>query len=82
MQIELIPENQYIWDIWVDLDMTGRNRGMGEEYLREEAIDSRLKREQIHDLETYRKLIAIERVVHGHHLKKQEEERKRKEKKP
>jgi len=58
-----------------DLDTTGRDLGFDIGYLREEAIDCYLTRNQTNTPEVYSALVTIDREVTSH--RKKENERKR-----
>jgi len=57
------------------LDTTGRDLGFDIGFLREEAIDAYLRRNQTNTPEVYSALVTIDREVTSH--RKQENERKR-----
>jgi len=58
-----------------DLDTTGRDLGFDIGFLREEAIDCYLRRNQTNTPEVYSALVTIDREVTSH--RKKENERKR-----
>jgi hypothetical protein len=58
-----------------DLDTTGRDLGFDIGFLREEAIDCYLRRNQTNTPEVYTALVTIDREVTSH--RKKENERKR-----
>jgi len=62
--------------IWTRLDITGRNRGMQEEPLREEAIDAILTRYGYNHPDFYERIVRIEGALFAH---KQEEQSAKRE---
>jgi hypothetical protein len=77
----LLPSNEYAYQRWQQLDYTGRNRGMQEEPLREEAITSCLIRYSINTPEFYEKILQIEMTLFGRRMKDREEKRQVEERK-
>lgn len=77
----LTPLNVFAYQRWLQLDYSGRSRGMQEEPLREEAITMNLERYQANHPTIYETVLKIETTIFGHRLKKREESRKREERK-
>ena len=78
---KLFPSNEYAYQRWQQLDYSGRNRGMQEEPLREEAITACLIRYGINTPEYYEKVLHIEMTLFGKRMKDREDKRKREEQK-
>jgi hypothetical protein len=80
---ELSEVNQEAAKFWSYLDFTGRNRGMAEEPLREEAIDALLTRFDENSPTTYERILQIELALFPFRQeqtqKKRDAERKQKE---
>ena len=74
---EIDDYNQFCYERWKYLDITGRDRGFGEMPLREEAIDQHLQRYGANDPDIYETIFRIEMVLFAF---KQDEEKKRKDK--
>ena len=77
----LLPANEYSYLRWQQLDYTGRNRGMQEEPLREEAITACLRRYGVDTPEFYEKVLQIEMTLFGKRMKDREEKRRKEEQK-
>ena len=71
---EIDPYNNFCLERWKYLDVTGRDRGFGENPLREEAIDLHLSRYNANDPDFYETIFQIEITLFSH---KQKEEKKR-----
>lgn len=76
---KLLPANEYAYQRWQQLDYTGRNRGMQEEPLREEAINACLVRYDVNSPEYYEKVLLIEMTLFSKRMKEREDKRKREE---
>lgn len=74
---EIDEYNNFCYERWKYLDVTGRDRGFGEMPLREEAIDLHLQRYGANDPEVYETIFHIEMILFAY---KQDEEKKRKDK--
>ena len=73
--LTLTEKNLAAVQAFKDLDTTGRDLGFDIGYLREEAIDCYLRRNQTNTPEIYSALVTIDREVTSH--RKKENERKR-----
>lgn len=78
---EVDPYNQFCLERWKYLDVTGRDRGFGENPLREEAIDLHLKRYGANDPETYETIFQIEIELFSHRQKEEKKKQDREKKK-
>lgn len=74
---EIDPYNHFCLERWKYLDVTGRDRGFGENPLREEAIDLHLSRYGANDPDFYETLFQIELALFSH---RQKEEKKKQDK--
>lgn len=72
---QLMQDNSLSVMLWQRLDLTGRNRGMQEEPLREEAIDAILSRYDLNEPKFYEKIVAIEAVLFSHRQEEQSAKR-------
>ena len=77
----LSPLNVFAYQRWLQLDYSGRSRGMQEEPLREEAITMNLERYNANLPMIYETVLKIETTIFGHRLKKRESARKKDEQK-
>lgn len=76
---ELTPLNQFLMMRWTAMDFTSRSRGMQEEPLREEAIDTHLKRYNCNTPTAYETILKIEAALFSDRARKREKERKKSE---
>ena len=68
---QFTPQNQVAFERWSQLDLTGRRRGFGQEFLNESSIDANLRRYGDNQPAIYEKVLRIEKEVFEYRAEKE-----------